>query len=369
MNTFSIFEDVTAHPKILVSPLNWGLGHASRCVPVIKELIRQGAEVVIAAEEHPKALLEQEFSNLETIEFPGYQITYPSGGNMAVHMLKIMPKILNGIKKEHQFLEKTVEQLGIDGIISDNRFGLYHNQIPTVFMTHQVMVKSPFGEALIQKLNGRFMSKYSSVWIPDFEGEPNLSGDLAHQYSIPNHASYIGPLSRFNHLDEPNEYDYDVLAVISGPEPQRTLFQHILQTELELTNVKAMMVLGKADTPINQEIEGVTITNHLPAKELNRAFQRAKIIIARSGYSTLMDLAATGKRAILIPTPGQTEQEYLAELHLNAKHYFSVDQERFDLDEALTYSQDFNGFSLPPNHSLLESAVSDFLAKVVQSAQ
>jgi len=360
---------VARQPRILVSPLNWGLGHASRCVPIIRELLKQGVDVVIGAEEHPKALLNQEFPSLEAIEFPGYQITYPSGGNMAVHMLKIMPKILNGIKKEHAFLMEVVKEYGIDGIISDNRFGLYHDQIPSVFITHQVMIKSPYGEALIQKLNGRFMNKYTTVWIPDFEGEENLSGDLAHQYSTPPHAQYIGPLSRFEQLSEPDNYTYDVLAVISGPEPQRTLFQHILQTELEMANVKALMVLGKADTPIEQEIEGITIRNHLNAEELNQAFQQSKIVIARSGYSTLMDLAATGKRAILIPTPGQTEQEYLADLHLNAKRYFSIDQDRFDLDEALTFSKGYDGINLPPDSSLLQNAIADFLARIAASAQ
>lgn len=344
----------------MVSPLNWGLGHASRCVPIIRELLAQGAEVIIGAEEYPLGLLKAEFPQLKSVELPGYNITYPSGGNMAIHMLKIMPKILSGIKDENRFIQELVETEELDGIISDNRFGLYSEKIPTVFMTHQVMVKSPLGESFIQKLNGRFMSKFSEVWIPDYEDEPNISGDLAHKYKAPKNAKFIGPLSRLQSL-ESQDKKFDVLAIISGPEPQRTLFQHIMQTELELANVKAAMVLGKAISTHQYVDENVTIFNHLPADELNQLIHQSEIVISRSGYSTLMDLAQINRKAILVPTPGQTEQEYLANWHAEQKHFFAVDQDRFDLDEALEHSKEYTGFSLPSDPELLSKTISDWM--------
>ncbi len=349
-------------PKILVSPLNWGLGHASRCVPIIRELLKQGSEVIIGAEEGPAALLKVEFPQLTCIEFPGYDITYPSGGNMAVHMLKIMPKILAGIKKENALLQQKIQELGITGVISDNRFGLYTNQVPTVFMTHQIMIKAPYGESFIRKLNGRFMSKFSQVWIPDFEGETNLSGDLAHLHEPPQESIFIGPLSRFTpSSNEKDTFTYDAIAIISGPEPQRTLFQHIVQTEFELSGLKTAMVLGKADRAFTPEVDGIDIFNHLPAQDLDQLISKAQIIVSRSGYSTIMDLAQTGKKAILIPTPGQTEQEYLASHHMDSQHYFSIEQDRFDLDEALQYSANYRGITLQTDPALLKSTISRFL--------
>lgn len=351
-------------PKIMVSPLNWGLGHASRCVPIIRELIRQGAEVVIAAEEHPLALLVKEFPRLYSVELPGYNITYPSGGNMAVHMLKIMPRILKGIKEEQASMFKIVDELGIDGIVSDNRFGLSHPKLKTVFVTHQVMIKSPFGESFIQKLNGRFINKYDFCWIPDYEGENNLSGDLSHKYAIPKHARFIGPLSRFEKAEKAENTKYDVMGIVSGPEPQRTMFQHILQTELEILGIDSVLVLGKSAENIQVKNENLRIFSHLSASEMQETINASKMIVARSGYSTIMDLEALQMPAILIPTPGQTEQEYLAQYHFSKNHFFTVEQDRFDLEEALEHAQMFKGIPPSPSTNLLGNAVAEFLASL-----
>lgn len=348
--------------KVLVAPLNWGLGHATRCIPIIRELINQGVEVVLAAEEHPKALLQREYPKLDFIDLSGYDVTYPSSGNMAVHMIKLMPRILNGIKKEGEQLNKAIDHFGIDGVISDNRFGLYSNRVPTAFITHQVMIKSPYAESILQKLNRRFIRKFDQCWIPDFEGPENLSGDLSHKYKLTESAHFIGPLSRFSKDEaESVAYEYDVIAVISGPEPQRTLFQHIVTTELEINNIKALMVLGKASIHQDIQQEKITMKSHLKAEELQDAICKSRIVVARSGYSTIMDLATLGKSAILIPTPGQTEQEYLAQYHYEKGHYFTVEQDRFDLDEALDQMDRFKGVKSNTDGSLLKQAVAAFI--------
>ena len=353
---------MSSKKKILVAPLNWGLGHATRCIPVIEALLKRDIEVVLAAEEHPKALLQKEFPKLEFIELPGYDITYPSGGNMAVHMIKLMPKILNGIKKEGEQLNKAIRAIGINGVISDNRFGLFTELVPTVFITHQVMIKSPYAESILQKLNRRFIRKFDNCWIPDFEGSENLSGDLSHKYSISENAIFIGPLSRFSKAPEQQDnFEYDVIAMISGPEPQRTLFQHIVTTELEINNIKSLMVLGRAAIHQDLQQEKITIKSHLKAEELEAAIGKSKMVIARSGYSTIMDLAALGKPAILIPTPGQTEQEYLAQYHFDKGHYFTVEQDRFDLDEALEQIDGFKGIQANSDSTLLDDAVDRFI--------
>jgi len=356
------FDLMSGKKKVLVAPLNWGLGHATRCIPIIRELISQGVEVILAAEEHPKALLQREYPKLEFIDLSGYDVTYPSSGNMAVHMIKLMPRILNGVKKEGEQLNKAIDDFGIDGVISDNRFGLYSNRVPTVFITHQVMIKSPYAESILQKLNRRFIRKFDHCWIPDFEGTENLSGDLSHKYKLTESARFIGPLSRFSKDEkEPDAYKYDVIAVISGPEPQRTLFQHIVTTELEINNIKALMVLGKASIHQDVQQEKITMKSHLKADELQDAINKSRIVVARSGYSTIMDLATLGKSAILIPTPGQTEQEYLAQYHYERGHYFTVEQDRFDLDEALDQMDRFKGIKSDTNATLLKQAVTEFI--------
>ncbi len=347
---------------ILLSPLNWGLGHATRCIPVINALLAKGVRVTLAAEEHPRALLEAEFPSLDFVNLPGYNITYPSGGNMAVHMLKLMPKILNGIKKEHAAANALVKELGIDGIISDNRFGLHSDLVPTVFITHQVMIKSPYGESLLQKLSRRYINKFTQCWIPDVAGEANLSGDLSHTYPPPERSRFVGPLSRFTH--EESDSKYDVIAVISGPEPQRTLFQHIVATEMEISNVNGLLVLGKAGMDQHYIQERLTYQSHLNASDLQAAIAASDIVIARSGYSTIMDLAAMGKKAILIPTPGQTEQEYLADYHMERGHFFSMEQDRFDLEEALEHSKSYKGLHLSAKDADLSDAVDAFLAQL-----
>lgn len=356
---------MSSKKKILVAPLNWGLGHATRCIPIIEELMAQGAEVILAAEEHPKALLQKEFPKLEFIDLPGYDITYPSGGNMAVHMIKLMPKILNGIKKEGEQLKKHIEKYAINGVISDNRFGLHTGAVPTVFITHQVMIKSPYAESILQKLNRRFINKFTQCWIPDFEGTENLSGELSHKYKLPEQAQFIGPLSRFRsaQLTE-NEMENEVIAIISGPEPQRTLFQHIVTTELEINNIRSLMVLGKASNHQDSQHEKITIKSHLKAADLEAAIAKSKVVVARSGYSTIMDLAAMGKKAILVPTPGQTEQEYLAQYHAEKKHFYCVEQDRFDLDEALENLSDYTGIKAQQQPELLQKAVAQFMGSL-----
>jgi len=182
--------------RILVAPLDWGLGHATRCIPIIRYLVEKNCEVIIAADKRPMELLKKEFPSLEFVVMPGYNISYPKNGSMVLKMAVQVPKILKGTKQEHTQLEKIIAEEKIDAVISDNRFGLWAKKIPCVFITHQLMVKSPLGEKWIHKLNKDYISKYSECWIPDVKN--GLSGDLGNKFKLPEHAKFIGLLSRFN---------------------------------------------------------------------------------------------------------------------------------------------------------------------------
>ncbi|HET6244767.1 MAG: glycosyl transferase family 28 [Bacteroidetes bacterium] len=348
--------------RILICPLDWGLGHATRCVPIIRELLNQGAEVIIASERRPLHFLKQEFPQLQFISFEGYNIRYPSKTGMILKMAIKTPQILWRIYKEHQELKKIIASHAISAVISDNRFGLWSKKIPCVFITHQIKIKSPVFEKLLYKINCFFIRKYSECWIPDLPGSENLSGDLSHNAILPSNAFFIGPLSRFSPGKE-NTYEkkYDLMVIISGPEPQRTNFENIVLGQLKDKAIKAAVVRGVTESKeIYQLTDNITVYAHLNTEALKEIILASQLVLCRPGYSTIMDLAVLNKKAAFIPTPGQTEQEYLAK-HLTEKGkgvYFN--QNKFSL-EAL-YLNPLKNLPLKASQSnLLKEKIVSFL--------
>lgn len=307
--------------KILICPLNWGLGHATRCIPVIKQLIQEGHEVVIAADGYPLHLLRETFSEIRFIESTSYKIRYSAGKSQLTAMFKSIPKILIGTIKEHYWLKQLNKQEQFDQIISDNRFGLWNKNIHSIYITHQLMIKMPlvlkFMEPLVWLGHRFFIHRYNECWVPDDAGENNLSGDLSHRYTLPRNVRFIGPLSRFSALNTrtTNLKSYDTVILISGPEPQRTLFEKQMIERFSPSTKEVLIVQGLPGQITTQAVsDSLKRIPHLTTEVMAFYLLQAKIIICRSGYSTIMDLVALGclDKAILIPTPGQTEQEYLA---------------------------------------------------------
>ena len=304
--------------KVLVCPLNWGLGHATRCIPIIRELLTEGHEPVIVADGYPLAFLKQEFPTLRFIEFPSYSIYYSSGKSQVGAMIFNLPNILIGIINEHLWLRDLLRTEHFDQVISDNRFGMWNRRVHSVYMTHQLMVKMPVNliylESLVHQIHKAFINRYDECWIPDRE-TAGLSGDLSHKYPLPRNTKFIGSLSRFKGMEtvEPN-MDFEVVAVISGVEPQRTIFEDGLILKYKTKPEKTLIVRGQPNTSKEEkQIGNITLVSHLPDLELVAVLLGAKKIICRSGYSSIMDLDALKclHKAELIPTPGQTEQEYL----------------------------------------------------------
>ncbi|MFH1005032.1 MAG: glycosyltransferase family protein [Bacteroidota bacterium] len=368
--------------KILVAPLDWGLGHATRCIPIIKYLLEQNCEVIICADGRALQLLQKEFSSLEFVVMPGYNISYPKNGSMILKMILQIPKILSAIKREHKLLKKIISEKKIDAVISDNRFGLWvenifssdlslteSKNVPCVFITHQIMVKSSLGEKFIHLLNKNYISKFSECWIPDYEGENNLSGELSHKFFLPKNAKYIGALSRFASypsvfLNE-KEMKYEMLIILSGPEPQRTLFEKKIIEQLDMINKKVLIVQGITEKNEMRKIsENVKMISHLTSEELQKEIISSEIILSRPGYSTVMDLAVLGKKAIFVPTPGQTEQEYLANYFLEKKIAYSVTQKKFDIKTALKESDKFTGFIQKVSGEEFKKVVDVFLSSL-----
>ncbi len=298
--------------RILVAPLNWGLGHATRSIPIINALIENGFEPIIASDGPPLELLKKEFPKLICLELPSYNISYPKkASRFKLKILKDSPIILKAIKKEKKEIEKIIDEYDISGIISDNRFGVKSKKIPSVFITHQLNVLSGNTSWISSKLHQRFISKFDECWVPDVEKKPNLSGKLGHIESSKFKLKYIGPISRFEKKELDNRYD--LMVLLSGPEPQRTLFEDKLFVELKDFNGNILFVKGvieKEQTCI--ERDNITIYNFMESQELNIAINESKLILSRSGYTTILDLTKLKKKAFFVPTPGQYEQEYLA---------------------------------------------------------
>jgi len=329
--------------KILIAPLDWGLGHATRCIPVARALEKEGYEVLFCAASRSLDLLIKEFPSNQFIKLEGYNITYPKNGWMIFSMIFQSFRILNKIRNEHKELKQIIADFEIDGIISDNRYGMYNKTIPSVFITHQINIQSPILSSLIRKVNLWFINKYQECWIPDTE-QNILSGSLSKIKIEKHNFKFIGPLSRFEKLDATKKID--ILAIVSGPEPQRSIFEGLLKKQLLDSGKNSILVLGKTETNKEEKIENLTILNHLASKELNQAMSNSEIVISRSGYSTIMDLAALDKKAIFIPTPGQTEQIYLANLFAEQKVAFAQHQHGFKLEKALEESKKYSGFKI-----------------------
>ncbi len=333
--------------RILICPLDWGLGHATRCIPAIRLLLQKKAEVLIAADGRPLELLRQEFPQLTFIPFKGYEIAYPRSGSMAFKMLLAVPGILKKIKREHLELQKIIAGHNIDAVISDNRYGCWNKSVKSIFITHQLMIKTPFFEKAAHAKILNYIRNYDECWVPDAAGTENLSGDLSHKYPLPENAFFIGNLSRFEKPESVNnDFKYDVMAIVSGPEPQRTIFETLLLQQFNTTNLKALLVSGLPEGKNKPVIKpNVTVVSHLNAADMQAAILSSKTIIARSGYSTIMDLAALGKKAVFVPTPGQTEQEYLAELLMQKNISYYQKQSEFDLKKAIDGNEKYSGFT------------------------
>ena len=330
--------------KILVAPLNWGLGHATRCIPIINALIENGFQPILASDGVALMLLKKEFPGLEAIELPTYNITYAKKGPyLKFKLLKDAPKLIKTIKAEKRFIENLVNTHAIDGIISDNRLGVYNNKVPSVFLTHQLNVLSGNTTWLSTKLHQKIIRKFNECWVPDTDGAINLSGKLGHTKGQNIKTKYIGPLSRFIKKEIP--LANDVMVLLSGPEPQRTFLEEKLLKAFENYKGKVVFVKGimEQEQSMNK-IGSMTVYNFMTSELLGKTLNESNLIVSRSGYTTIMDLAKLNKNAFFIPTPGQFEQEYLAKRLTELGLIASCKQDEFVIDMLEKRSQ-FKGLS------------------------
>ena len=301
--------------RILVAVMNWGLGHATRSIPVINALQNEHYEPMVASDGAALQLLKKEFPELTHLELPGYNIQYAKKGWLLNwKIIAQTSHIRKTIAAEKEKTRQIIKDYQIEGIISDNRFGVYSDDLKTnVFITHQIHVLSGITTFLSTFINRKHLKNFDQIWIPDYAStERNLSGKLSHVDDLPEQCTYIGALSRFEKREI--EIKYKHLLLLSGPEPQRSLLEEKLLACFSNTNDSILLVRGviSEEEQLSSTNSNLQIRNYLFGRELEEAINSSETIIARSGYTTLMDLAKLEKKAFFIPTPGQEEQEYLA---------------------------------------------------------
>lgn len=373
--------DCKRKPLILFSPLDWGLGHTTRCIPLIKAFQKRGFHIVVACNSTQKNLLQAEIYGLQFINLEGYNVHYGTGSILT--RLKIISQIGNiliRIKQENRWLSNFLLKNKVDAVLSDNRYGFFHPFVPSIFLTHQLQPNTGFGKLLnrfVQRFLYTYINRFSVCWVPDSENlQFSLAGKLSHPSNSPAiPVTYIGNLSRF--ADPPagdTSFRYELLVVLSGPEPQRSIFERLVFADLNnsesrerlnlpATQKKIIIVRGKPGEVSNfpQAPTGVECHNHLDTKTLESVAINSRYVLCRPGYTSLMDMVKLKKKMILVPTPGQGEQEYLAEYFQKNKYAPAILQQQFSLQHALTLAHNFPYVLADVTTNRYEEIVAEFI--------
>lgn len=339
--------------KVFIAPLNWGLGHATRLLPLIKYLLNKNYMVYIGASGRSRNVLQQEVKDCTFVDFPEYPIRYPQTRFFVTRfMLIVFPQMLRAMKNEQNQLKILHKQYGFDLIISDNRFSLALQGVKSLLISHQLRYKLPWPiqkmEWLPEYFNYIHFKKYHLILIPDIDDQKSFSGELSHKmrYLPAKKLYYMGIISGLENNNKEESENIDYLIIISGPEPQRTKFEKIILNQLGELEGKVVVALGKPEKNYKIRIGDTEVFTYLNRKNISYYMRRAKLIISRPGYTTVMEMIETGKRGLFIPTPGQVEQVYLAQYYMENNWCYSISQFDLDLKSAVKEAENYPGFPL-----------------------
>ncbi len=321
--------------RILIAPLNWGLGHATRCIPLIRRLSEHN-HIYIASDGMALSWLKKELGDrFHYYALPSYDVKYDQP-NAWVNLLKYGPRIRRAISEEHTQTSIIVENEDIDLIISDHRLGVRQSSIESVIIAHQLKIphQNSFIAALTSRVQRYYMNQFNECWVPDYrEVEYRLSGALS-EPSLKIDKHFIGPLSHIASADHHKSVTtYDIVVILSGLEPARSILEEKLTTLLLQMNSLQVVCVQGSTRSVKKNLSNIRYHNILGSKELKEIISQSKVAIARSGYSTIMDLSLLKKKAILIPTPNQPEQQYLATIHNSNHSYVSIREEDLSVEK------------------------------------
>jgi len=350
--------------RVLISPLNWGFGHAGRMIPLALELKKRGHEITFGADKSLIHALEKDLIDITIIPIPGIRIRYSRVLPQYFCIFLQVPLLIISAFREHAALKRIVSELKPDIIISDNRFGFFHRYVYSVFVTHQLRIAFPrflrFLEPVAVWLNRQIISRYDLCLVPDYPGKVNLSGRLSHDVKLPENVFYTGPFSRFRipykgeiFMNLPPLYH---CLILSGPEPQRSLLFKKVSSVLQ--GIHLVVLSG---TPLGSDLKdrhGITVITNPETATMRHAITGSKMVISRAGYTSVMELVSLGKGGVIIPTPGQTEQEYLGQ-YLNGRYGFvTLKQNNLSgLNEACQKAEVKTSVRFPDSQALFEETV------------
>jgi uncharacterized protein (TIGR00661 family) len=324
--------------NILVCPLGWGLGHASRDIPIINLLIAKGHNVIVAGDVRQLALVKDSFPNIEALPFPSLKVNLSKSNFQFFSLLWVAFRLPFFNIWEHRRLKKIIREHNIDTVISDNRYGVWCHTVKSIIVTHQLRVIPPYpfmwATRITEFLVSRWLSRFNEVWVPDYCNERNVAGFLSEPSRLKN-LHYVGLLSRFSGISIDGVFSgFQMVVVVSGPEPQRSIFADLSATLAQNRGLSCLIIEGRPEAgTVPRNVDGVWRVGHLPQFQFALALKNAEYLVVRGGYSTIMDLLALGISGMLVPTPGQTEQEYLAK-YLSEKGLFQavVQQDLINVD-------------------------------------
>lgn len=345
---------------ILFGALDWGLGHATRAMPLIDSLLRLGHKVILASSGDAALLWQKHYPDLQQLPLVENQVVY--GKNASWSTLWQSPRLLKNIRLENQIVGDFAAKIKIDLIVSDNRYGLYHPNIPAILITHQLRLMPPQKLFFLHKIWEKswiqfrkpLFAPFREIWVPDFASTTdNLTAGLAHlPETLP--LRFIGPLSRLTPT-APLPEATGLLLLLSGPEPQRTRLEQLLLKQLGGTEKRITLVRGLIDKHIPLPAQSNVLPHfrsfdYLSTNQLSHEIAAHELVISRSGYSTIMDLQQMGAKAVFVPTPGQTEQEYLAKRLSELQIAAFQAQGELQLISLIARNQQFTGFLPHPAH-------------------
>ncbi|MGB5098985.1 MAG: glycosyltransferase [Methanothrix sp.] len=338
---------------VFVSPLNWGLGHSTRDIPIIEELLRRGHEVTVGTSGNALALLQRECPQCNFITFKDYPAPYSDSRFFLPSFIAGIPAMLQAFAAERKRLEQILAENRFDMIISDNRMCVYSSKIPSYFISHQLRYSMPGYlyplELMTIPFNSFFHSKFEGVIVPDIDPQgssKNLSGKLCRSNLnvTKRRVYYAGIITSTRKMAVAEDLDF--LAVVSGPEPQRTKLEEIVMKQVQMLPGEKVVLLGSPQKDSHKKVDGhTTVHSYVSTEEKAELMNRARFIITRSGYTTMMELAELDKKhGLFTPTPGQTEQEYLSRYYARQKWFLSKSQYKLKLSEDVEKAMQYRGF-------------------------
>jgi UDP-N-acetylglucosamine transferase subunit ALG13 len=345
-------QEQTMSHRILYAVYHWGLGHATRSLVAMRALLARGDEVTIMMQPGPGLeLLRSELGD-SCDYIPLRDTPAPLGRYPALFYLRMslsVPWILAGFRNEHRVTERLVRERGFDLVVSDSRIGVWSSVVPSYFIFHSlhqiVPGRSRALERMVEWGQRGLLSGFAKVLIPDVEEDGGLSGYLGHDPAFDwgrGRLVYIGPLSDIGRSGTPEDIDY-FFSVSGLGIPQQTFATLVLDALPKIPG-RVVVTLGRPEKAgETQRINGAVVHGYLDRERQAEMLNRARVVVTRSGYTTLMELAELGKRALFVPTPGQSEQEYLARYHQERGHVCSTTQARLDIPRDIARARESAG--------------------------